>query len=79
MNRKIIVVIERRTLAHEDQPWEMEVTFDYDPSSLTYAEAIEMRPKIDFAMRLLRVTGDYLDTWLKEHMHEIAKEREKIT
>lgn len=55
----------------------MEVGFDYDPSSLTYADAIEIRPQIDFAIRQLRTTGDYLDAWIKEHMQQLARERER--
>lgn len=77
MNRKIIVVIERRTSPQAAEAWEMEVGFDYDPSSLTYADAIEIRPQIDFAIRQLRTTGDYLDAWIKEHMQQLARERER--
>jgi hypothetical protein len=73
VNRKIVVIIQRRTAAQESDPWEVEVELNYDPSALTYVEAIDTRPKIDFAMRQLRVTGDYLDAFIKEHLVEIAR------
>lgn len=58
----------------------MEVTFDYNPSDLLMDDAIDMRPKIDFVIRALRNTGDFLDAWIKSRMDEYLKaqmEREK--
>lgn len=77
MNRRITVLVERHTGAQMVEAWEPELSFTYDPSALLFEDALDLRPKLDFVQRLVRVTGDYLDEWLKARIAERAKEEKE--
>jgi hypothetical protein len=74
LNRRITVTIQRRSRDLDTpEAWEPEESFTYDPSSLKLDDAVEIRPRIDHAIRLLYITGDYLGEWIKPRLKEKAQ------
>jgi hypothetical protein len=74
LNRRITVTIQRRSRDLDaPEAWEPEESFTYDPSSLKLDDAVEIRPRIDHAIRLLYITGDYLGEWIKPRLKEKAQ------
>lgn len=74
LNRRITLVMEKRNSDPDAaEAWVPEAGFTYDPSALTTDAALDMRPIIDFAIRQLRVTGDYLDAWLKNRIRDTGE------
>jgi hypothetical protein len=76
VNRRVTVTIEQQNRdPTATEPWTVELAYTYDPAKLRFDDALDIRPRIAFTERLLRVTGDYLDDWLRERIKERAKEQ----